>query len=148
MNPGSASPNRSSQSRSLFRRGEHWIWMTGAALAVCLLMIAGLLGVVVYNGMGFFCPHPLVVPELADGTKLMGAVTRHETFHKPSETNPAQSTLQSRTQFKVANRDVYGFDFRWIEDTLIQATRRPEDAVGLEREEYGDFYGFIKALKE
>ena len=38
------------------RRGEPMIWLTGSALGACLLMIAGLIGVILVNGLSFFWP--------------------------------------------------------------------------------------------
>src|SRR3990172_3951235 len=69
--------------RQAFRRGEHFIWLTGAALAVCLLMIGGLLLLVLVNGLGFFWPHPLRQADLADGGRLLGAETRSEEVQRP-----------------------------------------------------------------
>ena len=31
--------------RTMLRRGDPWIWLTGSALGACLLMILGLVGV-------------------------------------------------------------------------------------------------------
>ena len=40
----------------IWSRGEFFIWLTGAALAFALIMVAALLSVVLYNGFGFFWP--------------------------------------------------------------------------------------------
>ncbi|NKB25601.1 MAG: hypothetical protein GKR87_14750 [Kiritimatiellae bacterium] len=50
---------------------------------------------------------------------------------------------QSRIQIKTGNRDLYGFDFKWIPESEIREITHPVEAVVLEREEYGNFYGFI-----
>ena len=46
------------------------IWLTGSALGVSLLMIVGLIGVILVNGLGFFWPRPLVQITLKDGSVL------------------------------------------------------------------------------
>ena len=50
------------------RRGDVWIWLTGSALAMSLLMIGGLVAVILVNGLGFFWPEPLVKLTLRDGS--------------------------------------------------------------------------------
>ena len=131
-----------------FSQGEHLIWLTGAALAACLLMISGLLWVVVSNGAGYFWPHPLTQVEAKEEGRLLGVMTKRETFRKSgSETNRSVALL-TRFQFKVANRDVSATDFKWLEEVALTNWSRPTDAVVLEREEYGDFYGFLRAVRE
>jgi phosphate transport system permease protein len=130
-----------------FSQGEHLIWLTGAALAVCLLMIAGLLVIVVKNGAGYFWPHPVTEADTKDGGKVLGVLLRTESFRKFNDTN-SQVQVLSRSQFKIANRDVYGVDFKWLESSEYSKPRQPADVVALERDEYGDFYGYLRAVKE
>ena len=131
-----------------FAQGEHLIWLTGAAVATCLLMIAGLLWVVVANGAGYFWPHRLTQAEVLDEGRILGVLTQTESFRKfAAGTNNSVTTL-TRSQFKVGNRDLQAADFKWIEHRVLTNWSNPVQAVALEREEYGDFYGFIKALKE
>ena len=130
-----------------FSQGEHLIWLTGSALAVCLLMIAGLLFIVVINGAGYFWPHTLTEANVKDSGKILGVVTHTENFRKFNPTNSQIQTLV-RSQFKVGNRDVGGVDFKWIEHPDLSDRRQPVDAVALEREEYGDFFGYLRAINE
>jgi phosphate transport system permease protein len=109
-------------------------------------MIVGLLVVVLINGMGFFWPHPLTEVTLKDGSKFLAVKTETEQFRKFEGTNDAERI--TRSQFKTANRDVTGQDFRWIEHPEIASERQPRVAVALEREEYGDFYGYLQAIQD
>jgi len=141
------SPSKSARSKTALRqtlgRGEHFIWFTGAALAICLLMIVGLVAVVLMKGAGFFWPHPLTETEITQGTKVLGVVTQTEKFLEPSS-----SVFRTRSQFKVGNRDLYGADFRWLDHADLSPFAYPKDAITLERQEYGDFYGYLRAVKE
>jgi len=74
---------------------------------------------------------------------LLGQITNHEPIP-----NPTTETVRYRTQIQVANRDLYGADFRWIEDEKIQERSLPSDAVFFERWEWGALFGYIKAIKE
>jgi phosphate transport system permease protein len=132
----------------MFRRGEHFIWLTATALSVCLLMIGGLVTLVVINGMGFFWPHELQQADLKAGGKLLGVEVRSEKVERPNTEQAGTSVTISRSQFKVGNRDLYGADFRWVLHEDTTNITRPADAIVLEREEYGDFLGFLVALKE
>jgi phosphate transport system permease protein len=49
---------------------------------------------------------------------------------------------------KTGNRDILGSDFRWILDQYIVEKQKPEDIVSIERREWGNFYGRLKAVKE
>lgn len=132
----------------MFRRGEHFIWLTGAALAVCLLMILGLLVLVLANGVGFFWPHTLQQADLTAGGKLLGVELRSEQAQRPDPEQAGASITISRSQFKVANRDLTGADFKWVLHEDLTNVTYPKDAIVLERTEYGDFFGYLAAVKE
>jgi phosphate transport system permease protein len=46
----------------------------------------------------------------------------------------------------VGNRDVFGSDFRWVEEATIQASTTPKDVVIVERREWGPAYGRLHAI--
>ena len=112
--------------RRSWQQGEHYVWATGAAVALTLLMVATLVGVVLVNGLGFYWPADLAQARLRDGTRVLGEITGHE-----ARGGPGHDTLQ----FKVGNRDLYGQDFRWIPGEQIAALEYPPEAVLLERSE-------------
>ena len=56
--------------RKLWRSGEPFIWLTGGALALALIMVAGLVGVIAMNALGFFWPADIVRLTLRDGKVL------------------------------------------------------------------------------
>ena len=61
-------------------RGEPLRWLMGSSLTLCVLMIVGLIGLIVFQGASTFWPKPIVEVELTGGAKLMGAVSRSERF--------------------------------------------------------------------
>ena len=124
----------------LWRRGDPFIWLTGGALALCLAMITGLVGIIVYNGAGVFWPQGLTLLRLKDGPPTMG---------KLMDRQPIPGAAgRYRVQLKVGNRDAYGQDFRWVDEDAIAARETPAEAVVFERVEWGDMHGFIAALYE
>ncbi|MFI5180665.1 MAG: phosphate ABC transporter permease PstA [Thermoanaerobaculia bacterium] len=127
----------------LFHRGEPMIWLTGAGLAVSLLMIFGLLTLVAVKGLGFFWPRPLEQIETADGKKVLGEVLSSEKM-PAEEGRPAGR----RIRVKIANRDLNGLDFRWIPLSDVVRRFTPKEALLLERQEYGNFHGFLKEVRK
>ncbi len=70
----------SSDVLSLLAQGEPFIWLTGGALILCLVMILALLALVASLGLSTFRPSPLLQLQLHDGRTLLGEVTKTESF--------------------------------------------------------------------
>src|SRR4030095_9911218 len=87
----------------VWRTGEPFIWLTGGALALALLLVAGLIGLILYNGLGFFWPRRVVRRTFADVKLMTGQVVEREPI--PGKVG------EYRIKLKVANRDLYGADF-------------------------------------
>jgi len=121
-----------------WKTGEPYVLATGAALAIILVMSLTLVGVVMSNGLGYFWPRALVRFELKDGSFALGQITQEEK-------NPISGAR--RLQLKVANRDILGQDFRWIDEKDIAARSLPADALLLERREHGNYFGFLKDVQ-
>ncbi len=120
--------------------GEPYIWLTGSAVALALLMVAGLVGLILSSGLGFFWPREVVRLTLADGKVMTGQIDQRE----PIPARPGQY----RVKLKVANRDLYGADFQWVEEAKIAGREYPPDAVVVERTEWGLLIGTIKAVRD
>jgi phosphate transport system permease protein len=125
--------------RKLWRSGEPFIWLTGGALALSLLLVAGLIGLILYNGLGFFWPKGVLRVTLRDGKVMTGQVAEREPIPgKPGE---------YRIKLKVANRDLYGADFQWVDESQIAKRESPPDAVVIERTEWGALIGTLKEVR-
>ena len=119
---------RPSGSTSLLAHGESMVWIMGGALAVCAVMVIGLLTLVVWQGGTTFWPRPVERIQLTNGTALMGEVTRRE-------------TMTPRRLVRTGNFERTGTHFEWVSDETIASESRPEWAVVLERRTWGRFYG-------
>jgi len=124
-----------------FASGTLFVWLSGGALACSLLLIGGLLTLIFINGMGYFWPKDLVQLTLNDGTDVLGEIV--DTQRIPETVTTAFPDGQSRIQLKVGNRDVYGLDFRWVDEADIAQRIWPEDVIAFERREWGNFYGWV-----
>ena len=125
-----------------WKSGDPFIWLTGGALGFSLIMIVALLWIVAANALGFFWPDRLVMASLSNETELMGQIRDHE---EVPQTGDGQD-VKYRTQFQVANRDLYGADFRWVDDELIRDRWYPEEAIYFERLEWGALFGFLSSV--
>ncbi|OGT20311.1 MAG: phosphate ABC transporter, permease protein PstA [Gammaproteobacteria bacterium RBG_16_57_12] len=138
-----------------YQSGAPWVWLSAGAVSICLLMVFGILLLIVMRGMGYFWPGELVQLTYRDGaqeTVLVGEFQEHEQvpaaqLRAAGIELPAEQKTVQRHLFKVGNRDVLGQDFRWLLDTHITAKHYPAELVVLERREWGNFYGYLKAIK-
>jgi len=121
-----------------WRVGEPMVWLSGASLAITLLTAIILLAVIMMNGLGVFWPAELQRLELKDGSQVIGRLM---------QTEPTADESALRRQYKIANRDMYGLDFRWIDEDQIARQDTPEQLLVLERIEHGDFYGELQSLE-
>ena len=124
--------------RELIRRGDPAIWFTGTGLAISLLMITGMVGLILVNGLGFFWPRPLTRATLKDATILLGEIVTREGIPAPGT---PQHNKVHRLQFKLGNRDILGADFRWVDEAEVTEQTKPREAAYIERREYGPLIG-------
>lgn len=123
--------------------GEPMVWLTGGALIVCLSMIVFLIGLVVVNGSMTFWPRPIHQVTLNDGEVILGIVTEHERVPTVVGQDP-----QYRTLYRVGNRDLGQESFRWVDDASIAKIETPQDAIMLEREVWGVWFGVPQSILE
>ncbi|MGH9366794.1 MAG: phosphate ABC transporter permease PstA [Thermoanaerobaculia bacterium] len=133
-----------STERAQGESGAVFIWMTGAALAASLVMIVGIVLLVASRGLVVFWPRPLALLTLEDGKKyVVEELSRERMPATPEDPTPGE-----RVQVRLANRDLYGLDFRWIPQADIVSRTLPPDAVLVERQEYGPFQGFLVRIEQ
>lgn len=122
--------------KKFWRRGEPFIWATGLSLSAVICMTLLLIGVVISNGMTVFWPQRLVAFTLADGSRYLGEISRTE----------KKNGATTKIQLKIGNRDLYSLDFKWFDSSSINSRTYPEKALAVERQEYGNFYGYLQAI--
>ncbi len=152
-----AQPHVRRLSSDLFAVAEPVLWALGGALALGVILIAGFLAVVAWNGFATFWPAPIERVELRDGTVIAGVPTRGGPYRVGEDVftrlSPEQQReiaerggIANRTLYKTANFDLYGNDFRWVSDFEIASISRPKDFWYFERQSWGVFIGTIVGL--
>ncbi len=125
--------------RGLLRSGDAYIWLTGGGVALAILMVVGLVALIFANGLVYFAPKTISRLELDDGSVVTGQVVEHEAI--PAEPG------KFRTKLRVGNRDLYGAEFRWIDDARIRARSAPPWVSVIERIEWGPLIGEVVELR-
>ncbi len=137
--------------------GDPWIWINAGAVAISMIMVFGLLLLIASRGLVHFWAHDVleadfhgkngtqyrIIGELVESEMVPAVQLREAGYQIP----PDQEFLQ-RDLLKLGNRDVTGVDFRWVLDIALENKRFPEEIVTIERREWGNFYGYLKQVKE
>lgn len=128
------------------------IWLSGGALTLALLMIFGLLGLIIYQGMASFWPGRIYLVTLKDGTVLMGELTDQEDYTRssaqsePTENETTTPELSHRWQYRTDNFEFKGPQsgtYQWVTQDELSDTppTTPEWAMLFERTKLGRFIG-------
>jgi len=137
--------------------GSPWVWLTAGAVSVCMLMVIGVIGLIAARGFAHFWPQAVAVFSYTDGQgqqgRYMGELV--DTEWVPADLVradgfevPAGEAHIERRLYKLGNRDVTGRDFRWFVVPGMSEPRSPAGATVVEREEWGNAYGFVSAVSE
>jgi len=143
--------------RDWIKSGNPWIWLTASAVSVSLVLVFGLILLIAARGFAHFWPKQLV--ELTyverDGAtvNLIGEVHDSEIVSAERVKDAGYAIdkdqpLYERLLLKIGNRDLYGQDFTWVVRSHIQQQATPESIIAVERREWGNFYGYLTAVKQ
>ncbi|NOS80263.1 MAG: phosphate ABC transporter permease PstA [Nitrospira sp.] len=124
--------------------GNVFIWGCAAGVSISLLMVFGLLLLIMINGLGYFWISDIVELTLKDQQRVIGQLAGREII--PRSITPDRPEGKGRLRVKIGNRDIYGLDFKWINDDQIVSEAYPTDIVLLERREWGNMYARVKAI--
>lgn len=138
------------------------VWLTGAALSLCLFMILALLGIVIYQGSRTFWPRPIDRVTLTSGEMFLGVPIRDESYdpgeaerQRIESVRPAGGLGSAaidrdgrpvRRLYRVGNRELLGQPFRWVPLHEVAELSRDRDAVFVERQAWGVWVGMPDAI--
>ena len=140
-----------------FRRGEPWVWINGGAVAICIIMVVGLLGLIAVRGLSHFWPHTVIDatydPVAGESYRIIGEIANEEwvptsRLRESGMQIDTDANEIQRVLVKTGNRDITGMDFRWVLADRIRDIKTPEGILVVERLEWGNYYGFLRAVKE
>ncbi len=145
--PEPATRRRMAQT-SLLAHGQPLVWLTGGAVIICVFMIAGLLLLVVVQGLATFWPQPVIEATLRDGkTRIMGEVVRTEA-QRSSDPASQQDQRPKRELVRIGNFEFTNEPYRWVDTAAMARVDRPEWGLVIERlTNDGRFYGTLTAFR-
>ena len=136
----------STRMNSFWRGGELFVWMTASGVAISLLMVAGMLVLIIVNGLGQFWPRALQQVTLKTQGTVIGQLVGEELI--PHSVTTEWQSGQRRFRYRVGNRDQFGSDYRWVNETEIASISAPDDLTFVERREWGPAYGRVSLPAE
>jgi phosphate transport system permease protein len=139
--------------KNWWKSGDPWIWLTASAVTISLVVVGGLLILIAARGLGHFWPTAVIEADhqISGGhsVRLIGEIHSEETILASRLPGHESETGEiTRYLIKTGNRELVGLDFRWVFADQLQAIHYPEDLIVIERREWGNFYGYLRAVKE
>ncbi len=139
-----------------FKSGSPWVWMNAGAVAVSMIMVVGLLGLIAVRGLSHFWPADIVQGSYTQGGEqrvMVGEMVESaevltKQLIEAGIDLPETSEYSTRHLMKIGNRDVNGTDFTWALEYYFKDQIRPEMLFAAERHEWGNFYGYLRSIKE
>ncbi|MDB6061148.1 MAG: phosphate transporter, inner rane subunit PstA [Verrucomicrobiaceae bacterium] len=143
--------------REWVKSGEPFIWFNAAAVTISTIAVVGLLLLLATRGLGHFWPGTVYQFKYSQ----QGVEPQHLLAELVESESVAIEQLQAsgmqidiktpfvrRDLLKLGNRDLLGHDFSWVLHPWLSDTQQPVDAMVLERREWGNFYGYLRQIKQ
>ncbi len=137
--------------------GAPWIWLNAGAIALCMIMVLGLLGLIAVRGLAHFWPAEVLELRVLEGgqtiriigEQLSAELVPAQRLEEAGITGlPAGPDEFERLLLRVGNRDSYGADFRNVLAPFVQSASTPAELVAIERREWGNQYGYLRQVKQ
>lgn len=122
--------------------GVPWIWVCAGALVTILLMIFGMFGIILTQGLSALWPHTVIETQY-ENQLIVGIATRQE------EGTAANTNARVLRQLIFqGNRDFSTNEFAFIPAEISKSAKKPHNIWFIERREWGTFIGKIFSSDE
>ena len=119
------------------KSGDFFIQMSFLSMCVLLVLLSLFLGVILSNGLRAFWASDLTLFEMKNGEFYLGEKVQEKKKH----------TGEMKLQIKIANRDLYGEDFKWVFEKNIKSMTKPKRAFVAERKHGGNLFAYLSKDK-
>jgi len=138
------------------KSGTPWIWLNAGAVAICMIMVVSLIGLIGARGLAHFWPADVIqatYTEKDNSRKVIGEIVQIEQVSATQLRDAGievASGIESleRKLIKTGNRDIGGIDFNWVLERNLSEKSTPAMLFTAERYEWGNLYGYLRALKQ
>jgi phosphate transport system permease protein len=117
--------------------GVPWIWVCAGALVTILLLIVGMFGIIISQGLSALWPKPVIQLRQDDQT-VVGMSMRQE-----DSKNADSGHSENKVLVYQANRDFGMNEFAFVPLSKTQSAEKPAEIWFAERAEWGPFIGRI-----
>jgi phosphate transport system permease protein len=126
--------------------GDPWVWLSAGGVVVSVLMVLTLIGLLLFQGLGYFWP------DRVDRVEVWHPVQGKLQFYGiPVDRERArpvdEGTMGDRTLFWLGQAEAQGEAYLWVEDTFIRSISRPVDLVRIQRRDGSEFFGNLSGLR-
>lgn len=146
---------KTQQKHGWWTSGDPWIWLTSAAVSISVIVVFGLLLLIAVRGLGHFWPSDVMQAQYSEPAnnsyRLIGEIHAKESvpsLQLGADYAALDSEWVERYLVKTGNRELVSLDFRWIIAQHLSDVQYPKNLMVVERRRGGNFYGFIKTIKE
>jgi len=148
--------NEDTLTRTHAAPGEPFVWLTAMGLTIGLIMVVGLLGIIISNGIPVFWPSAVYDVRLKEGvsnplpdggSSVVGQVVQRRIKRIPV-LGPDGEALEDQTEVQlfVGNKDAYRLNFAFVNQADIASMEPASGIYRFERMEYGIAFGYPKQL--
>jgi phosphate transport system permease protein len=141
--------------KTWLNKGEHWVWYSSAAAAASVVMVFGLLLLIAFRGLSHFWPHAVYEFQIqptpsAEIQLVQGEIHNTRMRETRDPQNPDFILREPQVLIKTGNRDLYSFDFRWVDEAhIVGQTWAEADGISvIQRYASGNMYGYIQSFKD
>lgn len=142
-----------------FKSGAPWIWLIAGSVSLSLFLVFGVMGLITVRGMVHFWPSDVaqvsylepnkpevrLIAEIKDEEEVEVSRLLSAGIEIP---NRQPHEMVTRYLVKTGNRDALGNDFRWVIAPFFTSQIYPQELIKVERLEWGNQYGYLRAVKE
>lgn len=135
---------------SWYRSGSPWVWLNAGAVTVCMLMVIGLIAVIAVRGFGHFWTPALIEVAYTNDNGVTETLLGRVLVTEPVADGDSGKINKKAKQALIdtANRDLAAEAYRWLPEENLRTATTPPDALIVERNRRGDFYGYPVALRQ
>ncbi|MDR2982264.1 MAG: hypothetical protein LBV12_08465, partial [Puniceicoccales bacterium] len=118
--------------------GEPMVWFSGLGLTLGLLMVAGLLAVIVYNGVAVFWPARVARISLVEGKNSPAGRDFFAVLVREREKVASHGTGAQEQLLFAGNKNFLGTAYFYNDTDSIAREDYPKSLLRIERAEFGD----------